>query len=227
VSLPPPKHGKACGSFALAPFRFRVSPLWYLVAVLFLPASAFAVAVIFGGGSGPFRAIASDPGATADWVIAVVSAFILVNLWEEIGWTGFVLHRLQPRFGPLQGTALTTWSQATLHLPLLFIVGGVSDQPIAPAQYPVYLAALYLLPLTNRTALTWLYNESGRSVPMTGLMHSSFNLANGSTFLPFLVSGLDGVWAYAGFAIVAIGLIAATRGRLGFEPARARGEPVT
>ena len=205
-------------------FHFRVAPVWYVVAVLLLPASAFAVALVFGGGTGPFGAIANEPGQIAGWLIAILSAFLLVNLWEEIGWTGFVLHRLQPRFGPLRATAMTTWSQATLHVPLLFVVGGVSDEPIGPAEYPLYLAALYLLPLTNRTALTWLYNASGRSVPVTGLMHSSFNLANGSTFLSFLVVGLNGVWAYAGFAIVAVCLIVATRGRLGFVPATVEGE---
>jgi membrane protease YdiL (CAAX protease family) len=196
-------------------FRFRVSPLWYLASVLLLPLSALGVALVVAGAD-PLAAIIGQPAVIVDWLLAIVVLFLLVNLWEEIGWTGFVLHRLQPRVGPVPATVLTTWAQATLHLPLLFVIGGVSDDPIAPAQYPLYLAALYLLPLGNRTALTWLYNQSGQSLPVTGLAHSSFNLANGTAFLPFLVAGLDGVWAYAGFAAVALVLIVATRGRLGY-----------
>ena len=205
-------------------FRFRVSPLWYLAAFLLLPLSALGVALVVDGPA-PLVAIVGQPAVIVDWLLAIVVAFLLVNLWEEIGWTGFLLHRLQPRVGPLRATVLTTWAQATLHLPLLFVVGGVSDDPIAPAQYPLFLAALYILPLGNRTALTWLYNQSGQSLPVTGLAHSSFNLANGTAFLPFLVVGLDGVWAYAGFAAVALVLIVATRGRLGYGAPEATGSP--
>lgn len=197
-------------------FRFRVSPIWYAIALILLPLAALAAAVITSG-TAPIESLARQPGLTGSWLLEIAVAVVLINFWEEIAWTGFLLHRLQPRFGPLRATIATGWAQAAFHLPLLFIIGGLSDNRIAPAQYPFYLAALFVLPLGNRTVLTWLYNSSGNSVPVSGLMHSSWQLATGTAMLPALVPGLSPLWAYAGFAGVAVILIAVTRGRLGYE----------
>jgi membrane protease YdiL (CAAX protease family) len=180
-------------------------------------------AVILHGAT-PLHALAGDPGLTVSWLMEIAIALVLIQFWEEIGWTGFVLHRLQPRLGPVRATLTTTWAQAAFHIPLLFIVGGVSDTRLTPDQYPFFLAALFFFPLGNRMVLTWLYNRSGRSLPVAGLIHSSWNFAAGSAFLPALVSGFNSIWAYVGFAVVAVVLIVGTRGRLGYEPATAATE---
>jgi hypothetical protein len=111
---------------------------------------------------------------------------------------------------------LTTWAQAAFHVPLLFIAGGLSDSRIPPEQYPFFLAALFVLPVGNRVVLTWLYNSGRQSLPLAGITHASWNLAAGSAFLPALVPGFEPLWAYAGFAAVAVVLIFSTRGRLGY-----------
>ena len=198
--------------------RFRVSPVWYVLALLLLPLAALVVAVVTNGAAA-VTAVARNPNLVVGWLVTVVSSAIIINFWEELGWTGFVLHRLQPRFGPLVATVLTTWAQAAIHLPLLFIVGGVSDVRLSPAQYPIYLVVLFLAPLGNRTVLTWLYNRSGHSLPVAGITHATWNLAASSAFLPALVPGLDSVWAFAGYAAVAVVLIVVTRGRLGYDAA--------
>jgi hypothetical protein len=117
----------------------------------------------------------------------------------------------------MRATVLTTWAHAALHLPLLVVIGGVSDTRITADMYPFYLAALFVLPLGNRAVATWLYNRSGHSVPIVGLTHASWNLATGSAMLPGLVAGYDTVWSYAAFAAVALIVIAATRGNLGYR----------
>lgn len=204
--------------------RFRVSPIWYLVALLTLPLAALAVSVVTQG-TAPLTAIARNPSLIVGWLINVVSSVVLINLWEETGWTGFVLHRLQPRFGPLGATVLTTWAQAAVHLPLLFIVGGVSDDRLSPGQYPFYLFALFLFPLGNRTVLTWLYNSSRYSLPLAGIIHATWNLAAGPSFLPALVPGYSEIWSFAGFAAVAVALIVLTRGRLGYDRVEREARP--
>ena len=196
-------------------FRFRTSPVWYVAALLLLPLAAVGVAVALEG-TAPLSALAAEPNVAVSWLAELAVVIVLLNFWEEVAWSGFFLHRLQPQTGPLPATAATTWAQAAMHLPLLFVVGGLSDNPITPDQYPFYLAALFVLPLGSRTVLTWLYNRSGHSVPVAGITHASWNLAAGSTFLPVLVAGFNAVWAYAGFAAVAIVLIMMTRGRLGY-----------
>ena len=197
-------------------FRFRVSPVWYAAALLLLPAVALATAAALHGAT-PLQAIAAKPDLSVGWLTAIVSSFFIIQLWEEIGWTGFVLDRLQPRLGPVRATLATTWAQAAFHIPLIFIVGGVSDVRLTPDQYPFYFAALFIFPIGNRMVGTWLYNRSGRSVPVVALTHSSWNLATGAAFLPVLVTGFSSLWAYAGFAALAVVLLVVTRGRLGYE----------
>jgi membrane protease YdiL (CAAX protease family) len=203
-------------------FHFLVSPVWYAAALLLLPLTAVVVAVVMEG-TGVLAALADDPAVAVGWLTELAVPLILINFWEELAWSGFVLHRLQPRVGPLPATALTTWAQAAIHLPLLVVVGGLSDSRIPAEMYPFYLAALFLLPLGNRTVATWLYNRSRHSVPVVGLTHASWNLATGSAFLPALVPAFDPVWSYAGFAAAAIIVIAVTRGRLGYHRAASSG----
>ena len=197
-------------------FRFLVSPIWYATALVLLPLAALGVAFVMEG-TQVLSAIAAEPTIAVDWIVEIAVAYILINLWEELAWAGFVLHRLQPRFGPMRATALTSWAHAAIHLPLLFIIGGVSDTRIAAEMYPFYLAALFIFPLGNRTVATWLYNRSGGSVPVAGLTHSAWNLATGGVMLPVLVADIEPAFSYFGFAAVAVVVIAATRGRLGYS----------
>jgi len=196
-------------------FHFRVRPTWYPIALFALPAVALATAALVSGGA-PLAAIAADPAILVGVVLGAIVAFALVNWWEEAAWTGFALERLQPRLGPIGASVVTTWLQALIHLPLVFIAGGVTDGRVSAELVPFYLVALFVLPIPVRIALTWLYNASGRSVPVVGLAHAGLGVAAGSAFLPAFAPGVDPVWVYAGFAVVGIGILAITRGRLGF-----------
>ena len=200
-------------------FNFRVNAVWYPVAVFLLPAAALATAVVVGG----VDVLSSIAGSAPEVVLVIVAgsllAFALVNWWEEAAWSGFALERLQPRLGPIGASVVTTWLQALVHLPLVFIAGGVTDGRVPAELVPFYLVALFVLPIPVRIALTWLYNASGRTVPIVGLAHAGLGVASGSAFLPVFAPGVDPVWVYAGFAVVAIVILAVTRGRLGFGPA--------
>ena len=199
-------------------FRFGVSPVWYVVAILILPVVALATAMV-AQGTAPLAAIGRDPNLIVSWLIDLAVAALVINFWEELGWTGFALHRLQPRIGPLPASVVTTWMQGALHLPLVFIAGGVVDDRVPPDQYPVYLIALFVLPIGVRIILTWLYNRSGHSVPIVGIYHAGLGIATGSAFLPAVAPGFAGLWVYAGFGVLAAILVAVTRGRLGYEGA--------
>lgn len=199
-------------------FRFFVGPIWYLIALVALPLAALTAAVVLQD-SEPLVVIGRQPGLMLDWVLALIVAALLINFWEELGWTGFVLHRLQPRIGPIPASVLTTWMQGALHLPLVFIAGGVTDGRVPPEQYPLYLGALFVLPIPVRIVLTWLYNRSGHSVPVVGIYHAALGITTGSTFLPTIAPDIASIWAYAGFAVLGAVVLVATRGRLGYHPA--------
>jgi len=201
-------------------FRFRVSPKWYVVAFVALPGAALATAFVMSG-VGPLAALASNPALVLEVAIGALVAFALINWWEEAAWTGFALDRLQGSIGPVRASVVTTWMQATLHLPLVFIAGGVTNGRVAPEAIPFYLIALYVLPIPVRMTLTWLYNASGRSVPIVGLYHAGLGVAAGAAFIPVLAPSVDPVWVYAGFAALAVVVLAATRGRLGLPAVEA------
>ena len=154
-------------------------------------------------------------------IVSALVAFVLVNWWEETAWTGFVLQRLQPVMGPIRASIVTTWLQAIVHLPLVFVAGGVTDGRVPAEQIPFYLVALFVLPISVRLVLTWLYNSTGRSLPIVGLYHAGLGVATGTGFLPMLAPDVNPVWVYAAFAVLAAAVLVATRGRLGFEA----GEP--
>lgn len=195
-------------------FRFRVSPVWYLVALTLLPMSALAAAVV-GQGSEPLVNLAAQPAIVAMLAISMIVAFVLVNWWEEAGWTGFILARLQRLMHPVSASVVTTWLQAVVHLPLVFIAGGVTDGRVRPEDYPFYLLALFVLPIPVRILITWLYNVSDRSVPVVGLFHAGLGVATGSAFLPVIAPGFTTIWVYAAFAVGAGAVLVLTRGRLG------------
>ena len=101
----------------------------------------------------------------------------------------------------------------------VFVAGGVTDARVPADQIPFYLVALFILPISVRLVITWLYNASGRSVPIVGLYHAGLGVATGSAFIPVLAPDVDPIWVYAGFAVLAAFVLIATRGRLGFAPA--------
>ena len=210
-------------------FHFRVHPGWYVAALVLLPIAALATAVALTG-LDPVIELVSRPDVAVTILIGAVVAFLLVNWWEETAWTGFALERIQPRIGPIRASVVTTWMQAALHLPLVFIADGVTDGRVAPDQIPFYLVALFILPIPVRMAITWIYNRTGRSLPIVGIFHAGLGVATGSDFIPVLAPGMDAIWVYAGFAALAGIMLVATRGRLGYRDGtadRASGRLVT
>jgi membrane protease YdiL (CAAX protease family) len=201
-------------------FRFRVKPAWYVVAFFLLPGAAFAAALVVTGVD-PIARLASNPVVLAGIVVGAVVAFALVNWWEETAWTGFALERLQDRIGPIGASVVTTWLQALVHVPLVFVADGVTVGRVPAEQIPFYLVALFVLPIPVRLVLTWVYNASGRSLPIVGLYHAGLGVATGAAFLPVLAPGIAPIVAYAGFAVLAAVVLVVTRGRLGI----ARSEP--
>jgi membrane protease YdiL (CAAX protease family) len=198
-------------------FHFRVHPGWYPLALLLLPAVALGAALPFAGVD-PLVALATHPEVIAGTVVAgALVAFLLVNWWEEVAWTGFALHRLQGRIGPIPASVVTTWLQAIVHLPLVFVADGVTTGRVPPDEIPVYLVALFVLPIPVRIVITWLYNATRQSLPIVGLYHAGLGVASGAGFLPVLAPDVAPLVGYGGFAVLAAAVMIVTRGRLGLH----------
>jgi uncharacterized protein len=156
----------------------------------------------------------------------VLVPFVLVNLWEETAWTGFMQHTLQEGRGPLLASVMVAPFFALIHMPGFFVAGFISDEKTPLSEFPAVLLQVGILAVFAvfiRVLIMWLYNGSGQSVLVVGLFHSAFNMTNGQKITPELLglpAGLASLIPSLAIMIVAVLLVVFTRGRLAFEPGR-------
>jgi membrane protease YdiL (CAAX protease family) len=151
-------------------------------------------------------------------VLTYLVTFIIVliiggPLFEEIGWRGFALPRMQPLHGPLVGSIILGLLWGLWHLPEFMVAtwaessGGSS--PLAIVKFCIFAIAMTII-------LTWVFNNTKGSVLMAVLVHASID----APFLPFSVLlGPSEVMnsMLVGFGALALVVVALTRGRLGYE----------
>jgi uncharacterized protein len=196
--------------------HWRVGIHWYLLALFALPIADLLGASLWLG-TAPLEAFANR------WQLlftvflpeALVGA-VLINMWEEGAWTGFLLPRLQERWGALISSVMVAAAMGLFHLPLIFILGGVSDTLIPPDRYWFYFVFLFVGTIPFRVLVTWLWNSTRGSVIIVALFHAAFNVTTGLKFLPEFVPG-DATWVYGVYTVFALIVIALTRGRLAYE----------
>ncbi len=196
--------------------HWRVGIGWYGLALFALPVASVIGASLWLG-TAPLSAFADrwELLFTAFLPAALVN-FVVINIWEEGGWTGFLLPRLQERHGPLVASLLVAVAHALFHVPLMFIVGGLGEERIPPDRYWFYLAYLFVLAPPVRLLVTWFWNSTRGSVLVVALLHAAWNTTAGEKFTPAFVPG-DPLWVWGVYAALAVVVLAFTRGRLGYR----------
>lgn len=180
--------------------RWRVAPGWYAVALL-LPAVLTAVATMLNVMLG---AQAPSPAQLGAWP-GILSTFAIVLLvpgvggaWEEPGWRGYAVPRLQHGRSALVASLILGLLIAVWHLPLM-VVGQIYYSDIV-----LILAAVIVF--------NWVFNNARGSVLIIMLMHAANNAVSGSFFSP-MFSGVDAireswllalVWAVVAALVIAI-----------------------
>ena len=96
--------------------RWRVHPIWYVIALLgpFVLAGLTALLAVAAGA--PVR----RTGGYTDWQAITyffLSTIIIVGFFEEIGWRGFALPRLQPRLDAIWAALVLGVLWGLWHLP--------------------------------------------------------------------------------------------------------------
>ena len=97
--------------------RWRVGVGWYLLAILAIPVGALRLAPLFLGTAPPRTIAANWTLLFAEFLPQLLLALLTVQFFEELGWAGFVQHRLQSRHGALKASLLVALAFAFLHLP--------------------------------------------------------------------------------------------------------------
>jgi membrane protease YdiL (CAAX protease family) len=148
------------------------------------------------------------------YLITLIVGILLGPLWEEPGWRGFALPRLQASYGALLGTVILGVLWALWHLP-----------GYAGGWMTASLVAVLLSSVAFSIIMTWVYNNTRGSILLMILLHSSSNaaLTVGVRVLPTNLTGSMNTLVYGGwvpvitYSIIAIIVIAATRGRLSYQ----------
>jgi membrane protease YdiL (CAAX protease family) len=170
--------------------RWRMGLARFVVLVAAMP----LLTLLIGALTGTFR---SPPegwlGLLGAYLFQTfIFGLLIVNLWEETAWGGFMQARLMATRGLLIGSLLTAIPFFVIHIPLAFAEHGLNttgDQ----AALNLGLTAL-IAPVFRYLAGTQLI-DSGGSILAIGLLHASFN-ASGQ------LSAVPGGWQYIPAVIV-------------------------
>jgi membrane protease YdiL (CAAX protease family) len=146
--------------------RWRIHPIWYVVALLF-PLVAVLIttelSILAGAPRPPFPPL-------AQWMMIPIKFVFVVllggGLWEEFGWRGYALPRLQSRYGALGASLILGLIWAGWHIPQWFIPGEVSGSFLS------FVVGV----ITFSVLLAWLYNNSGGSLLIVVLAHTMNNV---------------------------------------------------
>ncbi|MEU0537424.1 CPBP family intramembrane glutamic endopeptidase [Amycolatopsis tolypomycina] len=193
-------------------FRWRVSWLWYVGVVLSVPALLTLTTMALSEQNPVVPAVAT----LVAYLPGLVLQMVTTGLAEEPGWRDFALPRLQQRYGPLGGTLILGPLWGVWHLPLFFSEwGGWPDV--------TWLTVLEFVAtcVTFSIIMTWVFNRTGQSLPLAMLLHVSvnnfFSIAWAEMFPSLTVRDTTHAFLLASTA-VALVLLVATRGRLGYRP---------
>ena len=194
--------------------QWRVGLVWWLIALFGILLSLNTVATLFVGISVWREFFQSLLIILPTYLLTLLVGVILGPLWEEPGWRGFALPRLQEQFGPMMGTLILGILWALWHLP--GYLGGWMTVGIFP---------LFISSLAFSIVATWVYNNTQGSILLMILLHSSSNAAIsiGSMVLPQNLSGSMNSFVFSGwipaitYLIMATIILIATRGKLSYE----------
>jgi membrane protease YdiL (CAAX protease family) len=206
--------------------RWRVGVHWYLIALL-------GLLVVTLLGALPFLGVVPLEALAQNWSLlftvflpGVLIPFVLVNLWEELGWTGFMQHTLQERHGPLLASIMVAPPFVLFHLPLTFLEAPRITLAVVQLAF-VQLAVQAIVVVFFRVVIMWLYNGTGRSVLIVALFHSAFNSAGtgsdyATRYIEEIIPGPAALLIPMAVVVVAAVLVTVfTRGRLAYEPKHA------
>jgi membrane protease YdiL (CAAX protease family) len=192
---------------------WRAGLRWYLLVLLGIPALILLSALTVPGAIATFRA----PTPLFLLTGVLIYLFILTldgPLGEEVGWSGFALPRLQQRSGPLAGTLIIGSLWGLWHLPLYLFIPGFNGAGTGLLGIGLPFVEFVIFAIALRFLITWVFNNVRGSLLLVLLLHTSYNA--GFYLLPSLVR-LVNVNVYLVFVVVAMLIIAATRGRLSYE----------
>ncbi|MFX1387411.1 MAG: CPBP family intramembrane glutamic endopeptidase [Promethearchaeota archaeon] len=168
--------------------KWRIGVFWILFSTLIMPIFLILTILLNLALTGNFIDLGAylinegitDPFSILIWI--GIGAFFY-GVFEEIGWRGYALPKLQEKYNPLISTIILFIGWAIWHIPMFFY--RFSIDILFGWLYGLFLGAIIL---------TFIYNSSGGSTFATILFHISnnicwlFNIAEIQIYLTIMLS---------------------------------------
>jgi len=154
--------------------HWRVSPPWYAIALLTAPLSTAVVLLVLSLFSSGFSSALSTSDDKISLVVMWIVSGVLVGLFEELGWTGFVGRRMRMKYGVFVKGLLVGLLWGAWHL----LVNLESDTFSGVLPFTLLVARLFTWLPAYRVLMVWVYDRTESQLVVT-LMHVSLVATTG------------------------------------------------
>jgi membrane protease YdiL (CAAX protease family) len=194
---------------------WRVGIRWYLFALLGVPLTMLVGTMVYSGELPNLGALGGP-----SYLLSYLGTFALVvvlggPLFEEIGWRGFALPRMERLHGALLASLILGVLWALWHLPEFLVPSWAASSGGGGL---VGITLFTLTALTFTVVITWVFNNTRASLLLAVLFHASIDTFTFPLAAMFPAKALASAFPLMiGFGVVAVVLIVLTRGRLDYE----------
>jgi membrane protease YdiL (CAAX protease family) len=207
--------------------QWRVGWQWLLFIFVAIPALDMVGIIIQPGMLAGFQGL--TPHIIVFLLVSYPVNYVLIwfaggGLDEEVGWRGFALPLMQPRYGPLWGTLLLGVLHCFWHLEEFLTPAQGGGPGTGWTTFVTNLSIFLLLVLSVNIILTWVFNHTRGSVFAAISAHASVDTPENALIPLFpalgatsMILGFD-----IGFGVAALLIVVLTRGRLGYQPSLAK-----
>lgn len=158
---------------------WRFGPTRWAVVLFGMPVLTLALAAATGTLSGPDAGWLSMTGSYLFQTL--IFGALLLNIWEETTWAGFLQTRLMSRHGLLLAAVLTAIPFSVIHIPLYLADGG------SWSEIGRNVALLFALAPVYRYLIGMHLLDARGSLLAAGVQHASWNAAQS-------LDGVEGSW---------------------------------
>ena len=181
--------------------RWRVSGLYYAIALLAAPFSALATLLVLSLFDEQFMPKIFIADGRISLLLMGIGAGIFIAIFEELGWTGFAVPRLLENYGVLKSGVIIGLLWGLWHFPPFWQTDSFSaEMPLL-----ILLARLFSWIVAFRVMMVWLYSRT-KSLPAVILMHMSLVVCmiaiepalEGAALLTYILSWTTVLWMVIG-----------------------------
>lgn len=191
--------------------KWRIGVRWYVIALLVIPFSVMATLLalsltsaaflpgIFATNTADSLPFGFSSSEKASFVLFVLLFGLVNGFIEELGWTGFAIPKLTPRYGVLTTGLSVGFLWGTWHF-----LSNYLGSAVAAGELPLFLymsAMLFSFLPPYRVLMVWIYERTG-SLLLAMLMHAGLNIF-WLLSMPVVITGVQQViWYFAWAAVL-------------------------